>query len=84
VLGETIEFKKATGLSSSMIRTINSFFQLKHLSILAPEYKVREELVTFRHESESGIFQAGKSYSFVRVSNVGHVIETEVLAIDQN
>ena len=62
MLGETIEFKKATGLSSSMIRTMNSFFQSKHLNILAPEYKVREELITFRHASESGGCQVGNEH----------------------
>ena len=68
-----------------MIRTINSFFQSKHLSILAPEYKVREELATFRHASESGGCQVGnESYPFVRVSDVGHVIQTVVSAMDQN
>lgn len=85
MLGETIEFKKATGLSSSMMRTMNSFFQSKHLNILAPEYKVREELATFRHASECGGCQIGtEPYSFVRVSDVGNVIETEVAALDQN
>ena len=65
-----------------MIRTINSFFQSKHLSILAPEYKVREEMATFRHASESGSCQVGnESYSFVRVSDVGHVIETEGMLV---
>ena len=84
MLGETIEFKKATGLSSSMIRTMNSFFQSKHLNILAPEHKVREEIATFRYASESGCCDVGiESYSFVRVSDVGHVIETEVAAMDE-
>ncbi len=66
-----------------MIRTINSFFQRKHLSIFAPEHKVREELATCRHASESGCCHVGnESYSFVRVSDVGHVIATEVTAMD--
>jgi len=84
VLGETIEFKKANGLSSSMIRTMNSFFQSKHLNILAPEHKVRKEVATVRHATESGGCQLGnESYSFVRVSDVGHVIDTEVAAMDE-
>ena len=71
-------------MSSSMIRTMNSFFQSKHMDILAPEYKIREGLATFRHASESGSCQVGNElYSFVRVSDVGNVIETEVAAMDQ-